>query len=54
MEASGWPASCITEKKKKKIVEDVFVRERIRLEPAKRQINPGRKSVAEIMLNAFG
>ena len=52
-EASGWAASCITDEQKDTYLADVKRRERIALDKSKMESNPGRKAVAEIMLNSF-
>ena len=52
-EASGWPAWCTTEEKKKEYVELYYQHEGIRLEYDKIQKNPGLRTLAKMMLNSM-
>jgi len=52
-EASGWPAGCTTEEKKKKYVESYYQKEGIQLEYDKIEKNPGLRTLAKMMLNSM-
>ena len=52
-EAGGYPADVTTEQEKTQYIADYENHERIRLEPEKIKVNPGRKAVAKVMLNSF-
>ena len=53
MEASGWPAWCVTEEDKDSYIKDVCRRERIDLKKEKMEVNAGLKSISKLMLNSF-
>ena len=52
-EASGWPAWCTTEEKKKEYVELYYQHEGIHLEYDKIEKNPGLRTLAKMMLNSM-
>ena len=53
VEASGWPSWCTDDRKKQQYVEEFYRKEGIRLNPDKIEYNPGRRSLAKLMLNSF-
>ena len=52
-EASGWPDWCKTEDDKERYVQQYVEREKIQLNPANIQKNPGLRSLAKLCLNSF-
>ena len=52
-EASGWPAECDTEEKKRNYLQEYEEHEGIRLDYNKVEKNPGLRSLAKLMLNSF-
>ena len=52
-EASGWPAYCDTEERKREYIERFQAREGIELDYGKIKKNPGLKATAKLMLNSF-
>ncbi|XP_015793693.1 uncharacterized protein LOC107370221 [Tetranychus urticae] len=52
-EASGWPSWCQTEDDKAKYVFDYKSAEDVDLDPSKIEKNPGKRSIAKLMLNSF-
>ena len=52
-EASGWPAHCTTEKAKRQYIQDYYINEGILLDYDLIEFNPGRRSLAKLMLNSF-
>ena len=53
VEASGWPSGCDTEEQRQAYVEDFERHEGIHLDPTKIAYNPGRRSLAKLMLNSL-
>jgi hypothetical protein len=53
LEASGFPANVVTEEEKVAYVEDIWLKERVRLDGQKIAFNPGRRQMAKILLNSF-
>lgn len=53
MEASGWPARCVTEEDKDEYIEEVFQREGFHMNKSKVILNPGLRSVAKLNLNSL-
>ena len=52
-EASGWPAECDTEEKKRNYLQEYKEHEGIQLDYNKVEKNPGLRSLAKLMLNSF-
>ena len=52
-EASGWPSWVKTEDDKIKYVRDYSTAENIELDPLSIEKNPGKRSIAKLMLNSF-
>ena len=52
-EASGWPASCDTEERKRDYIQRFQAREGIPLDYGAIKKNPGLKATAKLMLNSF-
>ena len=50
VEASGWPSGCDTEEQRQAYVEDFERHEGIQLDLTKIAYNPGRRSLAKLML----
>ena len=50
-ESAGWPAGVETEEQKAAYVRDYKEHEGIDLDPEKIAVNPGRKSIAKLLLN---
>ena len=52
-EASGWPSECSSEHEKLKYIDDFFAKENIQLEYSEICNNPGKRSLAKLILNSF-
>lgn len=52
-EASGWPAECETEEKKRNYLNEYWQHEGIQLDYDQVEKNPGLRSLAKLMLNSF-
>ena len=52
-EASGWPATCTTEAQKEHYLQQYLEREGIELDRNAIEHNPGKRSIAKLMLNSF-
>ena len=52
-QASGWPAECDSEEKKKNYLQDYAEHEGIQLDCSKIEKNPRLRSLAKLMLNSF-
>ena len=52
-EASGWPKGCDTPKQRQAHIDAYYVREGIRLDPARIAKNPGQCALAKMMLNSI-
>ena len=50
---SGWPSGCQTEEQKEAYVKKVYDTEKIKLNPTRIELNPGRRSSAKLMLNSM-
>ena len=50
-EASGWPASCVTEQEKREYLRQFEQKEGIKLDPSKVASNSGLRSLAKLCLN---
>ncbi|XP_068742095.1 uncharacterized protein [Montipora capricornis] len=53
VEASGWTSVCHTEEQRQAYVEDFERHEGIQLDPTQIAYNPGRRSLAKLMLNSL-
>ena len=52
-ESSDWPVWCVTEQDKRKYIEDYHTMEGVRLDPKKICKNPGRRTLAKLLLNRY-
>ncbi|XP_055918297.1 uncharacterized protein LOC129950379 [Eupeodes corollae] len=52
-EASGWPNICLSEEDKNKYITDFLEKEKIKLEYSEITDNPGKRSLAKLILNSF-
>ena len=52
-EASGWPAECDTEQNKMDYLDDYRKHQDIQLDYQRIEKNPGRRSLAKLILNSF-
>ena len=52
-EASGWPAYCDTDEKKDVYIRKYFEKEGVQLAKENIEANPGKRSIAKLMLNSF-
>ena len=52
-QASGWPSTCMSEEDKNKYVADFLDKENIDLELSEIENNPGKRSLAKLILNSF-
>lgn len=52
-EASDWPNHCRTKEDQNKYINDFFEKERIKLDPTEITNNPGKRSLAKLILNSF-
>ncbi|XP_055380657.1 uncharacterized protein LOC129611502 [Condylostylus longicornis] len=52
-ESSDWPKTCVNKELKQQYIEDFFERENIKLDENKICANPGKRSVAKLILNSF-
>lgn len=52
-ESAGWPSECVTEQQKAEYVQSYEQHEGIKLDPEQIAVNPGRKSIAKLLLNRY-
>ena len=52
-EASGWPASCVTEEQRQEYLGEFQQKEGIKLDQVKVTPNPGLRSLAKLCLNRY-
>ena len=52
-EASGYPSSCVSEEEKEAYVKEMETKEGIKLDKANIESNPGKRSVAKLLLNTL-
>ena len=52
-EASGWPPYCTTDELKDEYIRKYYEKEGVQLDKTKIEVNPGKRSIAKLMLNSF-